>query len=159
MIGNAVRRRRGRGDLLFDLVVGTLWGAGGGFVLVLWVLFVNLLSGGAVHRDPDYRAAHLYIVYFFCFAAAGFVGGAIRPWLGTLLGRAFLTFVTAFAFYGGVSAIMTETISGNPIIQGLGIAILATPIWLIVMKLKGVDAELAQLGRSRPVDDSDEPLG
>lgn len=143
------RTRRNTKDLLLDSCVGMGWGAGTGLILVLWVLLLDTASGGDIRRDPGFDFIGLNAVYVLGLGAGGGLAGLLKPWLGRLFGQVLVAFCLTFALYGGVAFVSAETITGNPVKDGLVMACFATPIWLAVAYWKGWHIELAGWAKDR----------
>lgn len=139
---------RSRLDLTGDIVFGAIFGACPGFVFVLLgYLPVALTVGNDLPPDPSFTLERVSALYIFGTASAGAVAGLLRPRLATFLGRAFLTFAATFLLYGGAGLAVEETFTGSMIVDGLLLAAIATPFWLIGMKFTGADEQLAQYAR------------
>ena len=124
-----------------DAASGASIGLGAALLLSIWVLFVDSNTQGGIEERYDVSTWALVGVYFGGLGFSGACGGFLRPWLGTLVGQVVLCWVTAFALYGGVQLIMPP-LFGNALFGGVMMATIATPIWLLVVRVLPADRNL-----------------
>lgn len=127
-----MRTERTRNELISDVVIGCIAGAVVGFVLLLVAMGIAGIEGkGSASEPVDFRL--IRDVFPVVFALAGAFAGLIRPWLATWWGRAYQVFIITLGLYGSVSVGMNKAFTGNVLLDGVVIAAVATPLWLLVM--------------------------
>lgn len=137
-----MRTERTRDEMISDVVKGGIAGAVIGFLLLLVAMGIAGIEGAeSGSESADFRLIKDVLVVVF--AAAGALAGLIRPWLATWWGRAYQVFIITLALYGSISIGMNDPFTGSLLLDGVVIAAVVTPIWLLTMRLTPFGQEFA----------------
>lgn len=137
-----MRTERTRDEMISDVVKGGIAGAVVGFLLLLVAMGVAGIEGAEPGSEgADFRL--IKDVFLVIFAAAGALAGLIRSWLATWWGRVYQVFIITLAVYGSISIGMNDPFTGSLLLDGVVIAAVVTPIWLLTMRLTPFGREFA----------------